>query len=90
MKVILVDMISEDQSGVLPRRNIRDNVRRVLDMVELGDKSPGLKMGLFFLNAEKAFDNIDWNFIKITLEEMKFGECFSMGSTVSICFKKQR
>lgn len=75
-KKILIEIISKDQSGFLPNRYIRDNVRTVIDMIELGDKVPGLKMGMFFMDAEKTFDNIEWNFIKITLQKMEIGECF--------------
>lgn len=76
LKKIVTEVISTDQAGFLPQRHIRDNIRVVLDMIELGDKTPGLKMGLFFLDTEKAFNNINWDFLRMTLLEMQFGKCF--------------
>lgn len=62
LKKILNGYIKEDQAGFLPNHHIRDNVRTVVDMIEYGDKVPGEKIGLFFLDTEKAFDNVDWEF----------------------------
>lgn len=68
--------IGEDQVGFLAGRHIKDNLRTVMNILEYGDKQPGKKLGLFFLDVEKAFDNISWTFMKRTLKEMKFGDKF--------------
>lgn len=60
LKKILKEIIGTDQTGVLPRRHLRDNLRTVLNIIEYGDKSPMKKLGFFFLNAEKVFDNLNW------------------------------
>lgn len=38
--------------------------------------SPGGKLGLTFVDAEKAFDNLNWEYMIRTLEKMNFGTKF--------------
>lgn len=40
------------------------------------DKFPGRKLALTSVDAEKAFDNLNWELLIITLEEMNFGLIF--------------
>lgn len=64
LKSILNRLVGEDQVGFLPGQNIKDNLRTVLNVLKYADKQPGEKIGLFFLDAEKAFNNINWVFMK--------------------------
>lgn len=54
----------EDQAKFLSGRNIKDNLRTVIDLLEYGEMSPGKRLGFFFLDAEEAFDNLKWQFMK--------------------------
>lgn len=72
LKGILNKLIGEDQAGFLPGRNIRDNLRTVLNLIEFADKQPGTKFGFLF-----PFDNINWLFVKQILTKMDFGIKFS-------------
>lgn len=76
LKKVLTDKISKDQTGFLLQRYLKGNVREVINVIEYGDKNPGLKIGLFFVDIEKTFENVNWNFLNITLEEMKLGNNF--------------
>lgn len=58
-KKLLIDHIGENQAGFLPGRHIRDNLRMVIDCLEYGDKVTMEKLGFLFLDAEKAFDNMN-------------------------------
>lgn len=69
-QTLLIKYIGEDQAGFLLGRYICDNLRFVLDV------TPTVKLGLFFLHAEKAFDNMNWQFMKRIFEEMLFGHKF--------------
>lgn len=40
-KVFLSEFIIEDQTGFLPRRQLRDNIRLILYTIEYYDKNPG-------------------------------------------------
>lgn len=76
LKKLLIKYTREDQAGFLPGCFIRENLRTVLNILEFGDKTLGGKLGLFFLDVEKAFDNINWPFMKTVLKTMNFGEKF--------------
>lgn len=48
----------------MPERHITDNIRNLLNMTEYYDKRIDKGVAFFFADAEKAFDNINWNFMK--------------------------
>lgn len=53
LKTVLNEIIEKDQAGFLPGCQLRDNIRTVIDIIEFGEKSPGLKLGLFFWMPKK-------------------------------------
>lgn len=54
LKVFLKDFIKEDQAGFLPGRQIRDNLRVLLDCVEYYDKKIGGKGSFPFPGCRKS------------------------------------
>jgi hypothetical protein len=75
LKKCLPDIISQDQKGFLKGRFIGENTRLVYDTMDyLKRKS---KCGLLLLiDFEKAFDSVEWHFIKNVLKVYNFGEEF--------------
>uniref|UniRef100_A0A803TZP9 Reverse transcriptase domain-containing protein n=1 Tax=Anolis carolinensis TaxID=28377 RepID=A0A803TZP9_ANOCA len=73
MKNFLVDWIGEDQTGFLPSRNIKDNVRIIVDAIEYFEQNNKKEVGFLALDAEKAFDNLNWNFFKFLSQELDLG-----------------
>ena len=75
MKHLLPGLIHHNQSGYIPGRNISENVRSILDIMEFTKvkKLPGL---LLFLDFEKAFDSLEWDFPEKCLEKFNFGPDF--------------
>ena len=68
-------LISKDQSAYIKGRYIGDNARLILDIFEYCTENN--QIGLFlFLDFEKAFDSIEWNFLFKTLEKFNFGDNF--------------
>ena len=63
LKKVLEEFVHEDQSGFLPKRQMRENVRMVFNVIEYLEKHPEKQAALIFLEAEKAFDNLNWNFL---------------------------
>ena len=67
LKSCLPSFINEDQTGFISGRFIGENTRMVYDTIEYCDAHdiPGL---LLVLDFSKAFDTIEWKFIKESLE----------------------
>ena len=72
MKRLLPRLIN-DQLGYILGRNTSENTRSILDIMEYTkvEKLPGL---LSFIDFEKAFDSLEWNFLEKCLEN--FGPDF--------------
>lgn len=76
LKGYLTKYISEDLAGFLPWGHIKDNIRTLLNVIEEFDKNPDKKLGLIFVDAEKVFDNLKWEFMTIMLEDIDIGNNF--------------
>ena len=65
-------MIHTDQTGFIKGRFIGQNVRLLNDLIEYTDdkKIPGI---LLFTDFERAFDSIEWDYIKDVLKRFNFG-----------------
>ena len=71
MRKVVDDVISSDQKGFLTNRNIAENTRLVYDvMSELKRlNKPGM---LLLVDFEKAFDSVEWSYIKKVLKAYNF------------------
>lgn len=69
-------LIKPDQTGFISGRQGTHNIRRALNLQSLMAKGTQTSM-LLSLDAEKAFDWVDWQFLEQTLTEMGFSETFS-------------
>lgn len=59
-----------------------------MNIIEYYDKTPGKQVGLMFVDAEKMFDNLNWEFFITLLEEMNFGGKFI--AAIKGIYKNQR
>ena len=75
LKNVLPEIIRQTQKGFLKNRYIGENIRLVYDiMSELNNRA---KTGLILLlDFEKAFDSLEWNYIRKLLKIYNFGENF--------------
>uniref|UniRef100_A0A803T8M6 Reverse transcriptase domain-containing protein n=1 Tax=Anolis carolinensis TaxID=28377 RepID=A0A803T8M6_ANOCA len=73
LKKFLNGWIGEDQTGFLPSRTIKDNVRVILDAMEFYEQHNQREVGFLSVDAEKAFDNLNWNFFKLLFQELDLG-----------------
>ena len=75
LKRCLHELIHPDQSGFMKGRNIGNNVRLLLDIIEYSDMNniPG---AVLLLDIEKAFDSVSHNFLFHTLKVFNFGQKF--------------
>lgn len=76
VKKVLLEFITEDQTGFLPSRQLRDNVRMIVNTIEYYDKKTDREMALFFIDAEKAFNNLTWPFMFQVMSKLNLGEYF--------------
>uniref|UniRef100_A0A803KEP9 Reverse transcriptase domain-containing protein n=1 Tax=Xenopus tropicalis TaxID=8364 RepID=A0A803KEP9_XENTR len=69
---ILPELIFPEQVGFVPGREARDNTNRLFSIIQYAKK---LKIPIMLLStdAEKAFDRVDWTFLKATLQETNLG-----------------
>ena len=68
-------LIDRDQTGYVKNRFIGENIRLISDVIESYEEKnlPGM---LLFIDFEKAFDSLEWNFFFKVLEVMNFGPMF--------------
>uniref|UniRef100_A0A670I215 Reverse transcriptase domain-containing protein n=1 Tax=Podarcis muralis TaxID=64176 RepID=A0A670I215_PODMU len=78
-KKVLNEVIHTDQTGFLPGRHLSANTRNIIDILELLQTNINTKAVLIFIDAEKAFDNISWKFMRKNLEGMGVGRGFENG-----------
>uniref|UniRef100_A0A670II53 Reverse transcriptase domain-containing protein n=1 Tax=Podarcis muralis TaxID=64176 RepID=A0A670II53_PODMU len=63
LKKLLTKYIHKDQMGFLPNRHQKENVRHILNIIEYLDMRIDVPAALIFIDAEKAFDNVSWEFL---------------------------
>ena len=68
-------VVDKDQTCGVPGRFIGENVALLRDVVEYASSS-GSSVAILSLDQEKAFDHVDWAFMRSTLTAMGFGPSF--------------
>ncbi len=63
MEKVIHSLIKEDQTGFIKGRNAADNMRQLLHILDFADSHPTPCAG-FSLDAEKAFDRLEWAVLK--------------------------
>ena len=75
LQTILDKLISKDQTAYVKGRFIGENARLILDIFEYCENNDQEGI-LLFLDFEKAFDSVEWNFLLKTLKKFNFGNNF--------------
>ena len=84
LKIVLPDLINEDQTGFMKNRLISENIRKVLDIINYTNqqKIPAILVSIDF---EKAFDRCDYNALWKILQYFNFGSVYT--SYVKLLFE---
>ena len=72
LKPSLPDLINYDQTGFIKGRFVGENIR-LIDSIICYAKEKNIPGLLYFLDFEKAFDTIEWPFIRKTFQYFGFG-----------------
>ena len=72
MQKVLPEIISPDQNAYLKGRFIGINIRTIIDSIEYSSQNQ-INTILAFLDFEKAFDKLNWDFIEKCLDGFGFG-----------------
>ena len=75
IKNVLRNIIHHNQTGFIKDRYIGETVRSIFDIMELTveENIPGL---MIFIDFQKAFDSLEWNYLLNCLEHFNFGPDF--------------
>ncbi|CAJ0926344.1 unnamed protein product [Ranitomeya imitator] len=73
ISLILPRLIPNDQMGFVKGRQPADATRRIIDIMSWARKNK-LPLALLSLDAEKAFDRVDWDFLRESLAKFGFDE----------------
>ena len=73
LEKLLPYLIDGDQTGYIKGRFIAENIRLISDIIEQHENKGGM---ILFLDFEKAFDSLEWDFLFKVLSTMNFGPSF--------------
>ena len=76
LEKVLPSIINTDQTGFIIGRNSCNNMRRLLNVIQLS-RQQNLPSMVISLDAEKAFDRVEWHFLFSTLNTFGFGDAFN-------------
>ncbi|KAG9444848.1 hypothetical protein H6P81_016188 [Aristolochia fimbriata] len=73
LKIVLPDLISKEQNGFIPSRQIRDAAMVIHEVADHFAKSEEPRI-ILKLDSKKAFDRVDWDFLEAIMRQIGFGE----------------
>lgn len=75
LESIMPQIISDDQTGFIRGRHSYSNIRRLLNVI-LSPSSSDVPEAIISLDAEKAFDRVEWAYLFFSLRQFGFNSNF--------------
>ena len=75
LEKVISNLIHPDQTGFIKGRQSSHNTRRLINLINF-TKNSNRKTIILSLDAEKAFDKVNWDFLFSTLHKFGFGTSF--------------
>ena len=75
LRLCIDDLIHPDQSEFVKGRNIGDNIRLIMDVIDYTENN-NISGAILLLDIEKAFDTVCHNFLFEVLKRFNFGDEF--------------
>uniref|UniRef100_A0A3B3D4V0 Reverse transcriptase domain-containing protein n=1 Tax=Oryzias melastigma TaxID=30732 RepID=A0A3B3D4V0_ORYME len=69
LEQITPELIDTDQTGFIKNRQTYDNIRRALHVIDMMKSQKSVAISL---DAEKAFDSVNWNYLYLVLSRFGF------------------
>ena len=75
LQSVIANIVGPDQSGYIKGRFIGENIRTIIDTIDYTNQfdTPGY---ILFLDFEKAFDSVSWEYLFKVLDAYNFGNTF--------------
>ena len=75
LEKVLPRCINENQTGFIKGRLMSENIRLILDLMEICNKE-GRSGMILMCDFQKAYDSIEWHYLKNVIEKFGFGPYF--------------
>ena len=73
---VLPMLISQDPSGCIKGRSTFNNIRSTIDVINYANEKKHINGIIAYIDFEKAFDMVNWDFMYMVMEKINFGNNF--------------